>query len=93
MNYLTVLTPVPDPTAVRRSQALRPGDLHGMRVGLLDNGKPNADLLLDSLVAKLDKEFAFKSIIRRRKRSVGRAAEHLDELATQCDVVINGVAD
>ena len=90
---VTVLTPIAERVVARGMLAPRVSDLAGLRVGLLDNGKPNADLMLDYLAAGLNEQFAFKSIVRRRKTSVGRAAEHLDELAAQCDIVINGVAD
>ena len=90
---LTVLTPVAERTVTRNTLAPRVADLSGLRIGLLDNGKPNVDLLLDQIQMRLSERFEITKIVHRRKNRVGFIAEDLDELAAQCDVVINGVAD
>ncbi|CAG0940926.1 hypothetical protein ANRL1_00316 [Anaerolineae bacterium] len=88
-----MLTPIAERTVTRNALAPRVPDLAGLRIGLLDNGKPNVDLLLDHIRMRLSERFGITKIVRRRKNRVGLVAEYLDELVAQCDVVINGVAD
>jgi len=92
-KYVTVLTPVADRAVVRGRLAPRVVDLAGLKVGLLDNGKPNADLFLDHIAEQLTERFSLGEVVRRRKSHTGRGAEHLNELAAHSDVVINGVGD
>ncbi len=92
-KMITVLTPVAPTPQAHRDLAPRVADLAGVRIGLLDNGKPNADLLLDHIQESLRERFGIAQVVRRRKSRVGLVAEYLDELAAQCDVVVNGVAD
>lgn len=92
---LIVLDPtqegVPAPSAQSRSL---PADLRGVRIGVLDNGKPNSDRFLSLLGARFAVTGA--AVTRtRRKPSIGRLApsELLDELVATSDLVLTGVGD
>jgi hypothetical protein len=67
----------------------------GIRLGVLDNSKGNADHLLDMIVEGVKKEFAVESVVYRRKPASSAPAtdEILDELATQADLVVSAMAD
>ena len=67
--------------------AIRPSSLHGLTIGLLENGKENADALLDRTAERLAGRGA--TIVRARKPSFSRPApgEVIDSLA-HCDAVI-----
>lgn len=73
----------------------RPSSLNGLRVGFLDNTKPNADKLLRDIEARLRSRHDLRSVLHRHKRdSSGPAAENLlDEMTRECDLVVIGVAD
>lgn len=70
----------------------RGGSLHGLRVGLLDNNKPNADKFLQWIGALLTQRYSDIELVPRRKMS-RTEAECLPELIGRCDVVINAFAD
>jgi len=67
----------------------------GIRLGVLDNSKGNADHLLNMIVEGVKKEFNVDSVVVRRKPTSSRPAtdEMLDELARETDIVISAMAD
>ena len=67
----------------------------GIRLGILDNSKANADHLLNMIVEGVKKEFKVDSVLVRRKPTSSRPAtdELLDELAQETDLVISAMAD
>jgi len=69
--------------------------LQGARVGLVDNGKRNADLFLQALGDLLRERHAVREVVLRRKPhfAVPVPPEVVEELSTQCDFVIPGVGD
>ncbi|MBO0885921.1 MAG: hypothetical protein J2O38_00900, partial [Acidimicrobiales bacterium] len=77
------------------SLAPRTGDLHGGRLGLLDNTKPNANRLLDEVGALLEQKLAPAQLVRRVKPTMSLPGPDalLDELAAQCDAVVVAVGD
>jgi hypothetical protein len=73
--------------------ARRPASLRGLRIGVLDNSKPNADVLLDRLAALLAGRTGAASIRRWTKPGASRPAANHDEIAAAVDVVLTGSAD
>jgi uncharacterized protein YhfF len=67
----------------------------GIRLGVLDNSKGNADHLLNLIIEGVKKEFTVDSVVMKRKpASSGPATDQvLDELAQEADVVISAMAD
>jgi len=67
----------------------------GIRLGVLDNSKANADHLLNLIIEGVKKEFKVDSVVVRRKPASSRpaTAEMLDELAQEADLVISAMAD
>ena len=63
-----------------------------VRIGLLDNNKPNADKFLDHVGALLKKRYDGVELVAKRKMT-RIEADCLTELAERCDVVINAFAD
>jgi hypothetical protein len=66
--------------------------LDGLRIGLLDNNKPNADKFLEFIGELLKSRHGEIELIFKRKMS-RTEAEFLPELIARCDVVINAFAD
>ncbi|MBB3082020.1 UGSC family (seleno)protein [Geodermatophilus sabuli] len=78
------------------AQAPRRTDLTGVRLGLLENTKHNAALLLDELAALLQSEHGASATVLRRTKTVFALPlpeEQLAELVRECDVVLTGVGD
>lgn len=67
----------------------------GIRLGVLDNSKGNADHLLNLIVEGVKKEFNVESVLIKRKPTSSRPAtdEVLDELAKETDLVVSAMAD
>ena len=67
----------------------------GIRLGLLDNSKGNADHLLNLIVEGMKQELKVDSVVMKRKpASSGPATDQvLDELANEADVVLSAMAD
>ena len=84
--------PVEDVAQLKSSRTL--GD-RGIRLGVLDNSKGNADYLLNFIVEGVKKEFKIASVVMKRKPASSRPAtdEMLDELATEADLVVSAMAD
>ena len=67
----------------------------GIRLGVLDNSKGNADHLLNLIVEGVKREFKVESVVVRRKPTSSRPAtdQVLDELASEADIVVSAMAD
>lgn len=94
-NSLTVLDPT-EAGAPTRDAAIvdLPQELSGVRVGVLDNGKPNSDYFLSLLADRFVAQGA-QLYGTLRKPSIGRLAPAalLEELVGACDLVLTGVGD
>jgi hypothetical protein len=82
---------VHDPRGTRQtphtSFAARPQSLAGLTIGLLDNGKENADALLDRTAEFLITRGA--SVVRARKPSYSRTApQDVITALAQCSAVV-----
>ena len=67
-------------------------DLDSVRVGLLDNNKPNADKFLAHLGNLLEKRYPSIELVTKRKMT-RIEADDLRQFAERCDVVVNAFAD
>ncbi len=84
------------PVAAPFALAARPPDLAGARVGLLENTKQNAALLLDEVGRLLVAEHGAAAVtLVRTKTAFALPApdELVAEYARECDVVVTGVGD
>jgi hypothetical protein len=89
----TVLDPTGELQAPGRSLLPRPATLEGRTVGLLDISKPRGDVVLDRLEQLLSADGA--RVRRYRKPTFARPApvDLRHEIAEQCEVVIEALAD
>ena len=91
--YLVVPdAPIEEVAQLKTSRTLGSG---GIRLGVLDNSKANADHLLKLIVEGVKKEFKVASVVIKRKPASSRPAtdQVLDELAMEADLVISAMAD
>ena len=88
---------VPEAPAAGGSAAIdeRRIDKRGIRLGILDNSKGNADHLLRFIVDGVKSTVPVASVVSLRKASVSRPApgDILDRLAGEADVVVSAMAD
>jgi hypothetical protein len=88
-----------DPTIPAKVEQIdfvpRPESLNNLRIGLVENAKFNSDKLLTKIAIILEKDYGAKSHMIRRKHSPGVPAheEIINELASNCDVIISGIGD
>jgi hypothetical protein len=90
---ITILAPTSEQTVVEREVVARPDSLAGLTVGLLDISKPRGDVFLDRLEQRLTGVGA--TVKRYRKPTFTKPApadlRHL--ITTECQVVIEALAD
>jgi hypothetical protein len=92
-EMIEIVSPVGQSASKKTGLAQRGRDsLQGLRIGLLDNNKPNADKFLELVGNLLMSRNAGVELIPKRKMS-RTGAEFLPELIARCDVVINAFAD
>jgi hypothetical protein len=90
---LRVLSPLGVTPDTVRPLARRPSRLDGLRIGVLDNSKPNADVLLARVAERLAARARGVHIRRWTKPGSSRPATMIDEIASSVDVVLTGSAD
>jgi len=90
-----VIPYAPPPAGASEATAQRGISAKGIRLGILDNSKGNADHLLRMVVEGVRKEVTLSSVVSLRKPFVSMAApdEILEQLAKEADVVISAMAD
>ena len=89
----TLLDPTSERSTVARPRLPRPDALTGHVVGLLDISKPRGDVFLDQLQLRLTEAGAQ---VRRYKKPTFTKPAPVDlrhEIASQCQVVIEALAD
>ena len=93
MQDFSMLDPTSESAAVMRQPIERPASLQGLTVGLLDISKARGNVLLDRLEAHLQAQ----GLATRRymKPTFSRPAPDLlqQQIATECDVLIEALAD
>ena len=89
----TVLDPTGERRAPARALLPRPASLQGRTVGLLDISKPRGDVLLDQLAERLTADGV--AVRRYAKPTFAKPApvDLRHEIAVQCEVVIEALAD
>ncbi len=88
-----VLDPTGERTPSQRQPLPRPDTVRGRTVGLLDISKSRGDVVLDRLAELLAADGA--TVLRYRKPTFARPApvDLRHEISTQCEVVIEALAD
>jgi hypothetical protein len=91
-----VLDPTGGP-APRESVTLapRPDSLRGKTLGLVDNAKPNAAVLLGELGKQLTKRYGVRDVILYTKPYFGTPVEptQVEKIIQECDFVVTAIGD
>ena len=88
-----LLDPTNERTVLQRSLLPRPASLRGRTVGLLDISKPRGNVFLDRIEQRLTDLGA--TVLRYKKPTFAKPApvDLRHEIATQCELVIEALAD
>ena len=88
-----LLDPTSEQTLVERERLARPSTLEGLTVGLLDISKPRGDVFLDRIEERLVGIGA--NVKRYAKPTFAKPApfDLRHQIATECQVVIEALAD
>jgi hypothetical protein len=89
----TVLDPTNEATPTEIERSARPESLAGLTVGLLDISKPRGNVFLDRVEERLT---ALGSTVVRYKKPTFTKPAPVDlrhQIATECDAVIEALAD
>ena len=93
-NVVLVVPEAPAPAAAvaKETRAVKRG---GVRLGVLDNSKGNADHLLRFVVEGIKAALPVASVVSLRKPAVTLPAEPavIDQLAAEADFVVSAMAD
>lgn len=95
MVALRLHNPTSGPQPGTTKMAQRSRQLAGKRVGLLNNGKRNSDVVLQIVAHALKERFDVGEVVEFKKSSAYKPAAHelLDEVAKECRLVVTGVGD
>ena len=90
-----LVNPTTKPIVAPFDGAPRLATLVGTRLGVIDDSKKNADVLLEELVDLLRTRYEISEVKWHRKPSASRPADPaaVRELAEQCDSVIIAIGD
>ncbi|MBI2907129.1 MAG: hypothetical protein HYX92_05675 [Chloroflexi bacterium] len=88
-----LLNPVGYVAASEASVAPRVNDLNGKAVGFLFNGHWATPVLFQAVRESLIERFRLSGVVDKLKPKVGAAspAEHIDDVASRCDLAVLGV--
>ena len=87
---VSVFVPTGDPATVAALLAPRLKSVRGARIGILDNCKEFADVVLRGVAEVLERDHG--AFVRFwRKSYLGIPSPFAKEMAAECDAVINGV--
>ena len=94
-NEHILVNPVTQPVVAPFDGAPRLASLAGTRLGIIDDSKRNADVLLEELADLLRTRYEITDVKWHRKPSASRPADPaaIRELAQECDSVIIAIGD
>ena len=92
-NAFTMRDPTAEAAPVQRERRTPPKTLDGLTIGLLDIGKTRSDEFLDSVDALLSERGLKVRRYAKPTNAKPAPVEVLQSLATECDIVVEALAD
>ena len=89
----TLLDPTSEISPVKRPRRARSASLGGRRFGLLDINKARGDVFLDRLDALLKAHGHTVNRYRKARFSIVAPIELKQRIVSQCDIVVEALAD
>jgi hypothetical protein len=95
VTLLRILDPTVEPDRAESALAPRVPALDGKVLGLLANGKVNADRLLQMVREGIQSRYRLRDVVTLTKASATRVAgpEVLEALGRRCDAVVTAIGD
>jgi hypothetical protein len=93
MSGITVLSPLGINRVEARPVAARIGSLQGIRLGLINNNKPNAAALLDGVSNLIDAQHGLSGTDKKQKPHSSVGAEGLDAFVKNIQAALVAVGD
>jgi hypothetical protein len=93
MSSRTILDPTSERNVAERARLARPASLEGVTVGLLDISKPRGNVFLDRIEQRLGEIGAKVRRFTKPTFSKPAPVDLRHEIATECQVVIEALAD
>lgn len=90
---MNVLSPIGARASMVRALAARPRSLRGLRIGVLDNSKPNAGVLLGRVAELIAEREGAAEIVRWQKPGASHPAAMMDDIVARADVLLTASAD
>ena len=92
---LEILNPTAGPAKGKVTMAPRTGTLDGQTLGVIWNGRPYGDKVINAVVDQLRQKYSFETVVFRKKPFIGNVApkEIQEEMINTCDIVITGIGD
>jgi hypothetical protein len=93
MSELPFIDPSRGGSKLKLAKAVRPMDLAGKVVGMIDNTKEQGDVILATIGQALKERYGVADVIIRRKQYFSKPAapELLDELAQRTQVAVAAI--
>ncbi|HEY0335882.1 MAG TPA: hypothetical protein VGC70_00970 [Burkholderiales bacterium] len=93
MNDLPFIDPTRSGGKTKLDRAPRPMDLAGKVVGLLDNTKEQADIILETVARALRERYGVADVIIRRKEYYSKpaTAQLINDMANKVQVAVAAV--
>lgn len=84
-----------DAIAANTTLAPRPRRIRGLTAGLLENGKPNAAMLLKAVARELERVHGLKASVVYAKSYFGTPVEEslIQQILHNCDFAVAGIGD
>ena len=92
-SKISLLVPEGRPRTLPILPSPRLSDLKGKAIGFLENGKPNADILLTRLAYLMRQEYGLEEVRSRAKPRPTEPAVFIEEMARECQAVVNAIGD
>ena len=95
MSEYTLVNPTTEPVMPPFDGAPRLPTMAGAKVGIIDDSKRNADVLLEELAEVLRTRYEISDVQWHRKPSASRPADPaaIAALAADCDAVVIAIGD
>ena len=93
MSVVSVLSPLGVNRVAARPIAPRLSTLDGVKLGVLNNSKPNSLMLQERIVERLAKHYGLAGVVVKYKSSAAVGADDLDGYAREVGAVITAISD
>ena len=91
LGGVSVYMPIGEVDTQSKKLAPRLKSIRGARIGILDNCKEFADVVLRGVADVLEREHGVAHVKFWQKSYLGIPSPYAQEMAAECDAVINGV--